>query len=170
MVAKSGISPSAEIGPTYPTGVAMQPGDLIYTRSTVSTFLVGHIGIVGPDYAVYHSHPYGPGKRDSLQRYINNFASGDPFTVLRVRDGGGLQAGTWAKNNWERLTSYSLNIFTDNIADNYCSKFVWQAYWYGAKKDISDTGMGGAIGKAQFIGPNQINISSKVVRVTSFNR
>ncbi len=148
----------------------MQPGDLIYTTATVSTFLVGHIGIVGPDYAVYHSHPYGPGKRDSLQAYISNFNSGDPFTVLRVRNGGGLQAGTWAKNNINRLKSYSFNIYTDNVADNYCSKFVWQAYWYGVNRDISDTNVSGAIGHAQFIGPNQINISSKVVKVTSFNR
>jgi hypothetical protein len=43
----------------------------------------------------------------------------------------------WAKNNYSRITSYYIpwaswdNFQLNGINPNYCSKFIWQAFYYG---------------------------------------
>lgn len=134
---ESGIEANAEIYPTYPgTNVTMRPGDVLHSPKSTSTNFVGHVAIVGPDLKLRHSHPQGPGRSETLESYLTWFAPGDKFTILRPRNGGGAAAATWSVNNINKLTSYYLPAQLHVIPLNYCSKFVWQAYYYGEQKDL----------------------------------
>ncbi|MFB5762684.1 hypothetical protein [Paenibacillus medicaginis] len=132
------LVPFAEPGPKYPSiNVYMRPGDIIYNPKSISTFFAGHVAIVGPDYKLRHSHPYGPGISETLESYISRFSSGDQFTVLRPRGGIGAAAAQWSLNNINKVKAYNFAPGMADIANNYCSKFVWQAYWYGEHKDVA---------------------------------
>jgi len=163
------VGPFAEIGPTYPgTNIKVQAGDIIHSPKSISTFFVGHIGIVGPDLNVYHVHPHGPGLVQGLFSYINNFDPGDKFTVLRVRNGNPVAAANWAKNNIGKVQSYSFNAVPSNIANNYCSKFVWQAYFYGTGKELLWGGT--SVDPLTYIRPSEILNSSQVITTAVFYR
>ncbi|TPG86964.1 hypothetical protein EEL32_12270 [Brevibacillus laterosporus] len=116
----------------------MKPGDVIYGGKKLSTFFVGHVGIVGRDFQVYHAHPSG-GLSDGINYYVNRFNDGDILTILRP-DSGGKAAAKWAENNIDRMTSYSWNVSLGNVSKNYCSKFIWQAFYFGWDEDILDAG------------------------------
>jgi len=132
------VVPFAEIGPKYPgLNVYMRPGDVIYNPKSTSTLFVGHVAIVGPDFKLRHSHPYGPGISETLESYISRFSSGDKFTVLRPRGGGGDKAAAWSRDNVNKITAYNFLPNLRSIADNYCSKFVWQAYYFGEHRELT---------------------------------
>ncbi|MBE0343656.1 hypothetical protein E4V51_26040, partial [Paenibacillus sp. 28ISP30-2] len=136
---KTIISPTAELPEKYPgTNITIQAGDIIYNPKSFSTFLAGHVGIVGTDYRIYHVHPYGPGISESLDSYISRFSKGNTFTIMHAYGGGGLSAARWAMNNIGRVQNYTFNHTLNNVADSYCSKFVWQAYYFGAGNDIAN--------------------------------
>ncbi|MCM3697824.1 hypothetical protein [Paenibacillus macerans] len=131
------VKPLAEIQPTYPgTNITMKPGDVIHNPKSFSTFFVGHVAIVGPDLRIYHVHPNGPGIVESIDSYVSRFSSGDKFTIFRIRDGGGPEAAEWAKANISKVNQYFFNPIPTNVGGNYCSKFVWQAYYFGINKEL----------------------------------
>ncbi|WP_018882906.1 C40 family peptidase [Paenibacillus massiliensis] len=133
------ITPMAEVPEKYPgTNITVQAGDIIFNPKSISTFLAGHVGIVGTDGRIYHVHPQGPYLIDELNKYIGRFAKGDRFTIVRAYGGGGTAAAKWAMNNIRKVKNYTFNYPLDNIADSYCSKFVWQAYYYGAGNEIAN--------------------------------
>lgn len=121
---------------TYPqTNEPILPGDILYSSKGWSTFLVGHVGIIGPDLAVYHSHPRG-GFADSLAGYLSRHKFGGTMTVFRPKIGADL-AAIWAQANIGYVQRYLFHPKLDNVSHNYCSKFVWQAFWYAVNKDLT---------------------------------
>ncbi|WP_145950341.1 hypothetical protein [Paenibacillus sp. Y412MC10] len=129
----------------YPgTSIAVSAGDVIYSPIGWETRFVGHTAIVGDDLRVYHSTPATAtgGASDTFSGYLSRFSSGYTFKVLRYSNGTGpftqpVDAGRWAKNNYSRITKYNLTGFKmSDVANNYCSKFVWQAYYYGANTNL----------------------------------
>lgn len=135
----------AEIGPTYPgTNIKMQAGDLLYSSKTLggSTEIVGHIGIVGSDFRIYHVTPgANGGAADSVTTYMGRHNPGEKIAVYQKRNGGGVAAATWAKNNYSRAKSYGISYGKLSImTPNYCSKFIWQAFYYGSKFDSTVRG------------------------------
>ncbi|WP_145028481.1 hypothetical protein [Paenibacillus sp. Y412MC10] len=168
------LEPYSEIGPTYPsTNITMKAGDVIYNPKTVSTFFVGHVAIVGTDLRLYHSHPLGPGISEGINSYVSRFSSGDQFNILRPRDGYGASAASWAQNNIGRIQSYAFYPSLSDVTANYCSKFVWQAYWFGEHKDIARGNPYSDImvppGMVS-IYPYEIRDSSAFVKMGSFNK
>ncbi|MED4728379.1 hypothetical protein P9597_09530 [Aneurinibacillus migulanus] len=145
----------------YPgTTIEMKVGDVLYSKKSLSTYFVGHVGIVGKDLNVHHAHPYGPGRTDTIDHYVNFFAEGDTISILRRGDGG-TEAGVWAKNHINDIEKYYFNMDLDNVKLNYCSKFVWQAYIYAYNIDISDRNLT-LKSRATHIYPDQIRDSSKL--------
>lgn len=129
----------------YPgTNITVTPGDIIYSPKSKSTFFVGHTAIVGSDNMIYHSFPNSNGKaKDSVTAYFNRFSKGDNFTILRPRQSSlAKPAAEFAKGIYGTVNNYSFDYNLDNFTDNYCSKFVWQAYYYGTSSmvDILDKG------------------------------
>ncbi|WP_117168326.1 hypothetical protein [Paraliobacillus sediminis] len=108
--------------------IPLQPGDIIYSSKSFSTFLVGHCSIVGHDNKIYHSHPKGA-FADTLKQYISRHPYGGRLTLIRPLRGGE-ESASWAQGNIKHVTRYSFHPHLNNIQMNYCSKFVWQAYWF----------------------------------------
>lgn len=120
----------------YPgTNIEMLPGDLIYAPKSPSTKIVGHVAIVGTDYKIYHSYPNANGYRiDTPMDYFNLFSKGE---ILRVKSGNAGSAARKAQEIITQIKKYDIQIDKLGIIpDNYCSKFVWQAYWFGTGNDI----------------------------------
>ncbi len=113
----------------------LAPGDILYSSKGWSTFLVGHVAIVGPRLNIHHSHPKG-GFSETVDRYLTRHKFGGTMTILRPRKGA-LEAADWAARNIEQVTSYLFHPRLDTIHHNYCSKFIWQAFWYASNIDMT---------------------------------
>lgn len=126
----------------YPTtNVSATMGDILVTRSTSSSGLLGHTGIVID--AGYVVHIRGTGYHPAKISLASWFSSYPSTRVVRV---GGLdiytsaKAGQWAKNyqiNYS-TANYSLATTLTSYNPTYCSKIVWQAYKYGTGKNIGN--------------------------------
>ncbi|WP_018887136.1 hypothetical protein [Paenibacillus massiliensis] len=136
------IEPYAEIGPKYPgTSVAMRIGDVLYSTKTFgsTTQIVGHVGIVNSNFKVVHVTPaVNGGKVDNFSDYLDRHDPGETIRVYRPRDGRGVEAARWATYNYTRVTNYFINpvALMGTISPNYCSKFIWQAFYYGEGIDL----------------------------------
>lgn len=115
--------------------IPIQPGDIIYSTKSLSTFLVGHCGIVGHDKRIYHSHPKGA-FADTLPKYIARHKFNGKIVIFRPRHSEEKLA-TWAEQNIQDIKSYFFHPKLVNKKSNYCSKFVWQAYWYCFGEDLT---------------------------------
>ncbi|MGN7309111.1 hypothetical protein ACTHQ2_24520, partial [Bacillus subtilis] len=74
----------AEIGPTYPgTNIKMQVGDILYSsKSNKTTFFVGHVGIVGSDFKVYHVTPAkNGGAASDITSYAKLHLPGEKLSI-----------------------------------------------------------------------------------------
>ncbi|NEG88612.1 hypothetical protein [Bifidobacterium aerophilum] len=113
---------------------AMKAGDVFVTNATSSFGLTGHSGIAYSDLRIVHIA--GPGK--------------NPETVSQLAWTGSLYPGGWTKiyrhksasvasaaANWARKTyvnskaTYYINLDLASTDKTYCSKLVWQSYYYG---------------------------------------
>lgn len=129
--------PSAKKENYYPqTKVKMEPGDILYSAKGWSTFLVGHVGMVGKDYKIYHSHPQG-GFADRLPNYLSRHKFGTTLTVLRPQSNG-REAAEWAANNVGLVKRYFFDPRIGGMKWNYCTKFIWQAFWHSGSGDITN--------------------------------
>ncbi|PYY28883.1 hypothetical protein [Paenibacillus illinoisensis] len=124
--------PVAELGQ-----MKLEPGDIVYTPSSESTYYAGHMGIIGLDGKVYHVHPYGPVFADSLEWYLTRFYEGDRFIVFRSRlNQAGQRAAEWVHEHYKQVKFYRLQTNLRSIERNYCSKFVYQAYRFTSGLDL----------------------------------
>lgn len=149
----------------YPgTDVEMFPGDIIYSSKGWSTFLVGHAGIVGVDYKVHHAHPLG-GFSESLAAYLSRHKFGAIITVFSPLTGGP-EAARWAGENIQKMNKYAFHPILSNQQVNYCTKFVWQAFWYTGTGDISNRKLSDK--KTTWIYPGNLKQSWNLSYKTSF--
>lgn len=166
------IGPLAEIGPTYPgTNVPMRVGDVLYSTKTIggSSQFVGHVGIVNSNFKVVHvTLPVNGGTVDNLTNYMWRHGEGETIKVYRPKNGRGVEAAKWAVYNYKKATQYLIQIDSplDTLTPNYCSKFIWQAFYYGEGIDITDKGMTGDTNF--FVTPSAFTKSNHFVYTTSF--
>ncbi|AHC19328.1 MULTISPECIES: hypothetical protein [Paenibacillus] len=174
------FSPSAlEPDSTYPgTNIRVKVGDVLYSSKALggSAMIVGHVGIIGPDYMVYHVNAVNDnqgegGKRDTISYYQTRHKAGESIAVYRATHGR--NAAYWAQNNYSSVTSYHIPIYSwDNfqlktINPNYCSKFIWQAFYYGNYD--TDYIIGHYTpNKEAFVTPGQVIDSNDLTYVGSF--
>jgi len=174
------IKPFAELPDTYPgSNVIIKEGDVLYSTKSLdsSTLLVGHVGIVGSDMKVYHVNPVDEGagtggKADALYTYFNRHGKGEE-TIKVYRATHGRKAAAWAKDNYSKATKYSIPVFgwedfkLGTISTNYCSKFIWQAFYYG--NNNTDYIIGHFTpSKEAYITPSQIIKSKELTFAGSF--
>lgn len=163
---------------SYPgTSVTMTPGDVLYSpKSWSSTKFVGHTAIVGPNNQIIHSHPVEDRVVvESVSSFASRHAFSDLIEIYRPKSSSAAStAASWAYNNASKSTNYSLTAGYYDIKNNYCSKWVWQAFYLSTAKydlvfgtqmdrDISD-------GLGTPITPAGIKASSKLTKVGSFKR
>ncbi|WP_260865785.1 hypothetical protein [Paenibacillus xylanexedens] len=117
--------------------IKLEPGDIVYTPSSESTYYAGHMGIIGLDGKIYHVHPYGPVFADSMEWYLTRFYAGDRFIVFRSRmNMAGLRAAEWVQEHYQQVKLYRLQTNLRSIERNYCSKFIYQAYQFTSGLDL----------------------------------
>ncbi|MGO4527555.1 hypothetical protein AB4Z30_00630 [Paenibacillus sp. 2TAF8] len=115
----------------------LEPGDIVYTPSSESTYYAGHMGIIGLDGKVYHVHPYGPVFADTLDWYLTRFYQGDRFIVYRSKlRQVGSRAAEWVHEHYQQVKYYRLQTNLLSIERNYCSKFIYQAYNFTSGLDL----------------------------------
>src|SRR5690625_3805042 len=117
---------------TYPySNVEMMPGDILYSSIGKSTYYVGHIVIVGPDYNIIESLPGKPsGHKLTPYQYWHRHNQGDKITLLRSKHGAS-DAAKWAYANVRYVKNYTiLNYNLKSLKNNYCSKWILQSFYY----------------------------------------
>lgn len=124
----------------YPgTTIHMLPGDVLYSHKYArSSFLVGHTGIVGTNFRIYHVNCWkNYGHADSMPVYLSRHRKGEKITILRYSDElAAKQAAEWAMQHYERIERYKYVRDLQNIEENYCSKFTWQAFYFGTEGKV----------------------------------
>ncbi|GAA4058002.1 hypothetical protein [Amphibacillus indicireducens] len=144
------------------TLLPMQPGDIIYSSKSLSTFLIGHCGIVGHDMRIHHAHPKGAFS-DSLERYVARHLLNGKIIVLRPQYADVDKVASWAQNNIHHMKKYFFHRELCNQQSNYCSKFVWQAFWFSLKEDI--TGKGLEVDQVRWIYPKSIRRAANLKEI-----
>ncbi|WP_088832195.1 hypothetical protein [Paenibacillus tyrfis] len=160
-----------EPNPYYPgTSIEMQVGDVLYSSKTLgsSSQIVGHVGIVGPDFFIYHVTPTeGGGTKDTIQNYMTRHGKGETIAIYKYRYASGYYAANWAKQNYQRATQYFITPDRlSSITPNYCSKFVWQAFYYGEGQDAMGKNLTGD--SYTIVYPGGFTFSSRFINKGSF--
>lgn len=144
----------------YPgTELKARPGDVLYSHKiSKSSMLVGHEGIVGEDCRIYHVNRWGKnGHADTLPAYLSRHLKKEKLTILRIEDTqAALLAARWAETHIHEVEAYSYSRRLTDIKRNYCSKFVWQAYFFGSEGRINLTGRRFTEKNRKFITPSQL--------------
>lgn len=118
-------------------GFKFKSGDILITQNTISSDIVGHAAIVSPT-AKYTISTDGKGKKPSehkLSTWLKTYKSSTK--VVRYKsNSNALKAANWAYSHYAtgpyRNASYSLADSLYSFKKTYCSKIVWQSYYYGS--------------------------------------
>lgn len=112
-------------------------GDIIITNSTSSNGLTGHAAIALNMHEIIHIQ--GKGYTPQVitpQQFKNKYSSGW-IKVYRPRENIGRLAAQWAERTYRNSGvpyKITMNLATTN--ETYCSKMVWQAYYFGVGKEV----------------------------------
>lgn len=117
-------------------GFELRKGDVLVTNGTSSSGITGHAGIAISANMILHIA--GPGRYPTVinlkgwfQKYHNQY---DDYTsVYRHNDYEiASQACDWAYNTYvNSQANYKFNLDLNSTDVTYCSKLVWQAYYFG---------------------------------------
>lgn len=144
----------------YPgTTILMVPGDVLYShKHAISSFIVGHTAIIGEDFRIYHVNKWGSsGHADSMPIYLSRHKRNEKLTILRHGNSDeARQAARWAKQYREQVAAYHYKRDLNDIGKNYCSKFIWQAFYFGNDGKVDLTGRSLPTVLKRYIMPFQI--------------
>lgn len=140
----------------------MQAGDILYSSIGRSTYYVGHSVIIGTDYLIKEAIPGKPsGHTLTIEQFWGRHREGDRITLLRA-DEGAHEAAKWATENLGKVQDYFIGNFDiNNIEKNYCSKFIVQAYYYGANVKLTNC-------LNRFISPQYLKRTPKLEKIAVF--
>lgn len=124
---------SADTSSTYST-YTLTKGDVFITSGTSSAGILGHAGIAIS--SSYILHIAGPGYHPatiSLSKWNSTYTTEGWTKVYRHSDSGvAADAGQWASDTYKGTTAeYVISMDLTSTDETYCSKLVWQAYYYG---------------------------------------
>lgn len=148
----------------YPhSNINILPGDILYSTIGRSTYFVGHTVIVGTDFLMKESIPGKPsGHMLTPEQFWNRHRRGDKITLLRSKVGAE-KAANWATENLHLIKDYQvLNTDIHTVAKNYCSKWIVQAYYYGANVKLTDH-------LNRFISPQYFKRTKKLDKIAVFS-
>ncbi len=121
--------------------ITLEAGDVILTNdpSTASGGTVGHAGIVVGTNNVLHIEGTGfTPSYISFNAWLNKYNDGYTY-IYRCNDfSAGVRAAAWGISNYGATdapyhnASYSINHDIMSFNPTYCSKIVWQCYYFGA--------------------------------------
>ncbi|RLL41716.1 hypothetical protein D8M04_16730 [Oceanobacillus piezotolerans] len=151
----------------YPgTSIKMVPGDILYSHKLAfSSFIVAHEAIIGEDYRIYHVNRWGSiGHSDSMPIYLSRHRKKEKLTILRYPDPTiARKAAIWARGSIGKVKTYTFNREVANIANNYCSKFIWQAFYCGSNCEVDLHGSISRYKEKAYITPIQLYRNLEVI-------
>lgn len=144
---KKANAPTCKSEPIKNQGLV--PGSLLFSpMGKRESKYVGHVGIVTNDQHVIHSIPSGLIK-DPLNHYKYKFKF---ITIYEPIDPcAGKKAAIYAETLYEKHPSAAYRFLTPlsrKASEQYCTKIVWQSYFYGA-----DINLGNLLNNARAIHP-----------------
>ncbi|MFD2171218.1 hypothetical protein [Tumebacillus lipolyticus] len=130
--------PAEEVIPGEGGAFNFLNGDVLVTDiNRLKDFNYGHAAIV---YNGKTAEAWPNGDGGLQNKNLSTWTSLSRYAVLRPKSGG-TSAANWAQSEVDRHT---INYFiTANLYDKtltYCSKFVWQSFYYGAGITINSVG------------------------------
>lgn len=122
---------------TLASSYSMQAGDVFVTNATSSKGLTGHAGIAISSTRILHIA--GPDHNPvtvTLTKWHQDYTDHGWTKVYRHEDKAvASDAAKWAKDTYEGSSAkYKIDMRLDTTDETYCSKIVWQAYYYGPDK------------------------------------
>ena len=128
---------STQVSRTSSNEYSMKAGDILITNATSSSGLTGHAAMAVT--AVQILHIEGPGKIPStlgLESWHNKYTNENSSSwtkIYRHEDGNvATAAAAWERNTYRgSKAEYEINMDLASTTKTYCSKMVWQAYYYG---------------------------------------
>lgn len=121
--------------------INFQAGDILITSGTSAFGMLGHAAIATSNRTILDiPRPGETTRQPTPQKWINEYINKGWVTVYRMKDSGlAASAARWADTHYYSTVGGSQNIYPtyditlDLYSTNptYCSKIVYQAYWYG---------------------------------------
>lgn len=132
----STTTPHAEATPTaLITWVlsGIRAGDIFITNATSSSGILGHAGIAVSPYVILHIA--GPGQHPKLiltTTWFTQYENGWTKVYRHSNSTTASQAAQWAYDTYAYSNAeYQITMNLASTDVTYCSKLVWQAYYYG---------------------------------------
>lgn len=141
------FNPSKTFAYTYPNGSSAKAGDILVSKETNCKTdsqckgLTGHSAIVvDKDYFVHISGPGAHPTKEKLSKWFDT-RYGKKTKVVRPTSyykGSSQKAADWAKNYVKKYSNATYSIWSASTTfdKTYCSKLVWQAFYYGTTYPI----------------------------------
>jgi uncharacterized protein YycO len=138
------LDPGSGGGSTYYPGSTIQPkpGDVLYTTKSTTQYFTGHVGIVSDRGTVVHTPgPDNPGIKEwTIGQFFNEYSTIEVWSSKNSTKGN--QAGSYARNTllaYYSNAEYTISTSLTGPKDKqYCTKVVWQSYYYGASINLGD--------------------------------
>lgn len=113
---------------------SMEKGDVVITNGTSSNGLTGHAGIAISPYFILHIA--GPGLNPAVITLTkwNSIYTAEGWTKIYRHSKSNVAdaAGQWAYDTYHLSDAeYKITMDLSTTHETYCSKIVWQAYYYG---------------------------------------
>lgn len=114
-------------------GGSLAPGDILITTDTSSYGLTGHAGMVLPNGMILHY----PSPSAGIKRiYLSQWMASYPDTKIYHENNRTIanEAANWENSHYylsNKDAGYSVNTSISSYDPTYCSKMVFQAYYYG---------------------------------------
>jgi len=114
-----------------------EKGDIVITNGTSSAGFLGHAGIAISPYSILHIE--GPGYSPTsftFGSWNNKYSYKSDISWTKVyrhtNSSVASAAADWAWNTYGYSNAkYKITIDLTSTSETYCSKIVWQAYYYG---------------------------------------
>lgn len=115
----------------------LQAGDILITDSTPSNYgIFGHTAIAISDKEIFHIQSFNHvPERKSLEWFIHNYDNGFIKIYRPTYKKRGENAAKWALDTYEYSNAlYKIDMDLIHFDRTYCSKLVWQSYYYTSPK------------------------------------
>ena len=117
-------------------GLSIQSGDVLVTNGTSSFGILGHAGIAISGTQILHIQ--GPKHKPSVinrTEWHNLYGGGWTKVYRNTNYSNAVKARDWAVNTYRGSNAtYKITMNLASTNETYCSKLVWQAYYYGVGK------------------------------------
>lgn len=141
---------------------SMMSGDVFITNGTSSAGFLGHAGIAISTSQILHiAGPNTSPTRISLSSWHSQYTNkaSDSWTKVYRHSSTttAAKAGSWANTTYgvDSEASYVINFDLTSTDKTYCSKIVWQAYYYGPTTAVATGSTIGVVTPYDL--PNRIN-------------